>query len=327
MIESYAYFSEKEENDKRKIRISIEFLKSKSDSSIQIANYISRHFFSFNKNIINNIMLLPTDDIVDILIRYNDMTASKSDIIKLCGSSNTGPMFVLYQVLISLSGISKLLDNGFIEYVNDCFAVYEDKIKTQVELISTKKFELCFCINLIALNNLNMNPIEYIRSDNNIKDNWLSYTVNKIENKFQIKLDINNLTNTIICKSIEDMNESKNNKSDPDIKKHDIDGFVVYQGRNAISNDILTFQWADGDDLWFHVRGYPGSHVVIKVRDSIPTETTIRKVAELAKKNSKAKDEGKVRVVYCKRKFVKKESGMNSGQVLVDSNNSYFLEV
>lgn len=120
--------------------------------------------------------------------------------------------------------------------------------------------------------------------------------------------------------------ESKGEKF-PDVKKVDIDGFTVYIGRNAKSNDYLTFNMANKEDLWFHVKGFPGSHVVVRIIDNLPTETTIKLVAALSKKNSKAAKEESATVVYCQRRFVKKEPGMNDGQVRVDYINAYEVKV
>jgi len=108
----------------------------------------------------------------------------------------------------------------------------------------------------------------------------------------------------------------------PDIKKVEIDGFIIYVGRDARSNDHLTFNIADKEDIWMHVKGVPGSHVVIRVRENLPTLELIRRAAELAKKNSKSDKEEKATVVYCQRRFVKKEQGMNDGQVRVDYINA-----
>jgi len=113
--------------------------------------------------------------------------------------------------------------------------------------------------------------------------------------------------------------ESKADK--PKIKKYEIDGFIVYQGKDSESNDYLTLEIAKEEDLWFHAKGVPGSHVVIKVKDKLPTEPVIKKVAEIAAKNSKSKEES-VLVVYCKKKFVTKSPGMNVGQVKVDYMNA-----
>jgi predicted ribosome quality control (RQC) complex YloA/Tae2 family protein len=127
--------------------------------------------------------------------------------------------------------------------------------------------------------------------------------------------------------------ESKKDKF-PNIQKLEIDGFLVYVGKDAKSNDYLTFNISDGDDLWMHVKGVPGSHVVIKTKEinstkeiSVPTKEVIKKAAELAKKNSKADKQGKSTVVYCKRKFVRKRQGMNDGQVEVDYTNSEEIKV
>lgn len=125
-------------------------------------------------------------------------------------------------------------------------------------------------------------------------------------------------------KRLENFNEGK--KDRPNYKKLEIDGFIVYQGKDAISNDYVTLELSDENDIWFHAKGVPGSHILIKVKDRIPQQDVIKKVAELAAKNSKA-PEGEVTIVYCKKKFVKKESGMNVGQVKVDYTNAYEIKV
>ena len=113
----------------------------------------------------------------------------------------------------------------------------------------------------------------------------------------------------------------------PDIKKIEVDGYFIFVGKDAKSNDYLTFNIADKEDIWMHVKGVPGSHVVIRVRENLPIDLVIKKAAELAKKNSKASKDSKATVVYCQRKFVKKEPGMNDGQVRVDYINSYEITI
>ena len=113
----------------------------------------------------------------------------------------------------------------------------------------------------------------------------------------------------------------------PNIKKVEAEGFFIYIGRDSKSNDHLTFNIADKEDIWMHAKGVPGSHVVIRVRENLPTDQIIRYAAELAKKNSKASKYDNVTIVYCQRRFVKKESGMNDGQVRVDYINAYEIVV
>ena len=79
------------------------------------------------------------------------------------------------------------------------------------------------------------------------------------------------------------------------------------------------------DDLWFHAKGVPGSHVVIKSKEILPTPDIIEEVGKIAAKNSKSS--GKTTVVYCKTKFVKKTNDMKDGQVSVDYNNADEIEV
>jgi predicted ribosome quality control (RQC) complex YloA/Tae2 family protein len=120
-------------------------------------------------------------------------------------------------------------------------------------------------------------------------------------------------------KYIKSFFESKKGK--PNYKKHDIDGFVVYHGKDANANEHLTLEVANEDDIWMHAKGVPGSHVIIKIKDKVPTETTIQRAAMIAAANSKSSDD-MVKVVYCKKKYVTKEPGMNTGQVKVDYINA-----
>ena len=120
-------------------------------------------------------------------------------------------------------------------------------------------------------------------------------------------------------------NEGKKNKF-PNIKKVELDDFTIIIGKDAKSNDHLTFNMAKDDDIWLHVKGVPGSHVAIICNNSsLPTLSTIKVAAEFAKENSKANGISNTKVVYCKRKFVTKKSGLNDGQVLVDYNNSDYI--
>lgn len=48
------------------------------------------------------------------------------------------------------------------------------------------------------------------------------------------------------------------------------DGFHMYVGKNNLQNDELTFQFAKGNDWWFHAKGAPGSHVIVKA-DGVET--------------------------------------------------------
>lgn len=147
-------------------------------------------------------------------------------------------------------------------------------------------------------------PFSSIDEDTDFQE-WLSEMTNINESKIM---------------KFQQFNEGKKDKF-PNVKKIDVDGFIVYIGRDALSNDHLTFNMAQPEDYWLHAKGVPGSHVIIRVRENLPTKEVIKKVAEITAKNSKSKDD-KTTVVYCQRRFVKKEKGMNPGQVRVDYVNA-----
>lgn len=112
----------------------------------------------------------------------------------------------------------------------------------------------------------------------------------------------------------------------PNYQTLQIGDFKVYRGRDALANEYVTFQLADENDLWFHAKGVPGSHLVIKVDDKLVTPEIIKQAAEIVAKNSKTKEK-EVQVVYCQKKFVTKVQGTNLGQVNVDYINTEEITV
>lgn len=98
--------------------------------------------------------------------------------------------------------------------------------------------------------------------------------------------------------------KKKEKKSSPQTLK--IDGYTVYIGKNNLQNDRVTFEIAEGGDLWLHVKSYHGSHVIIVCGGKEPPLSTIEKAASYAAYMSAARDSGKVEVDYTMRKFVKR---------------------
>ncbi len=99
-------------------------------------------------------------------------------------------------------------------------------------------------------------------------------------------------------------------------RRFELDGFPIYVGRNARQNEQVTFRRAGPDDLWLHVRGLPGSHVVIKrSRREVP-ESVVQYAAELAAYYSRARDrEDQVPVDVTERRFVRRMRGKHPGMV------------
>jgi predicted ribosome quality control (RQC) complex YloA/Tae2 family protein len=93
------------------------------------------------------------------------------------------------------------------------------------------------------------------------------------------------------------------------------DGFTILVGRNSRQNDVVTFRRAQGDDWWFHARGVPGAHVVVRSRGQSLPPDTIRRAAELAAYYSRFRDESDVLVDYTRRRHVRRIPGAAPGLV------------
>jgi predicted ribosome quality control (RQC) complex YloA/Tae2 family protein len=88
-------------------------------------------------------------------------------------------------------------------------------------------------------------------------------------------------------------------------------------GTNATQNDALLRK-ASPQDLWFHVKGIPGPHVILRCHDKqIPPVEVIREAAQLAAAGSKARDETRVEVSYTQVKYVRKPKGSPPGLVIL----------
>lgn len=103
------------------------------------------------------------------------------------------------------------------------------------------------------------------------------------------------------------------------------DGFDIYVGKNNIQNDYLTTKFAVGSDIWMHVKNIPGSHVIIKSKNGIVSDTALLEGALLAAFFSKAKHSSNVPVDYTEKKNVKKPSGAKPGMVVYYTNKTIYV--
>lgn len=104
--------------------------------------------------------------------------------------------------------------------------------------------------------------------------------------------------------------------------------FEVWVGKSSDSNDLLTMKYAKPNDLWFHVRGASGSHVVLKVGTgkAQPSRQAIREAASIAAYYSKMKTAGTVPIAYCLRKYIRKPKGAQAGSVVMEREKLVFVE-
>lgn len=103
------------------------------------------------------------------------------------------------------------------------------------------------------------------------------------------------------------------------------DGFHIYVGKNNYQNDELTFHFATGNDWWFHTKGIPGSHVIIKSDGKDVPDKTFEEAARLAAYYSKGNGQDKVEIDYTQKKNVKKPSGAKPGFVVYYTNYSMMI--
>ncbi len=104
------------------------------------------------------------------------------------------------------------------------------------------------------------------------------------------------------------------------------DGFHMYVGKNNFQNEELTFRLATGQDWWFHAKGVPGSHVIVKTEGQELPDRTFEEAGRLAAYYSKNRDSEKVEVDYLQRKNVKKPGGSKPGFVVYYTNYSLVID-
>ena len=94
-------------------------------------------------------------------------------------------------------------------------------------------------------------------------------------------------------------------------------GSHVYVGRNSKENDELTLHFASPNDLFFHVRESPGSHVILRSNGTKHLQTDIVKAASIAAYFSKMRNSKTVPVSYTEIKYVRKPRKAKSGTVVL----------
>ena len=104
------------------------------------------------------------------------------------------------------------------------------------------------------------------------------------------------------------------------------DGFDMFVGKNNFQNDELTFQIAGPNDMWFHAKKAPGSHVIVRRnRDEEIPDNTYLEAARLAAFYS-AVESDKVEIDYTERKNLKKPPAAALGYVIYHTNYSVVVE-
>ena len=94
------------------------------------------------------------------------------------------------------------------------------------------------------------------------------------------------------------------------------DGFEILIGRNQRQNHELTFSTARGSDIWMHLLGWEGPHVIVrKPRDKDVPLQTLLDAAHLMVYYSKIRGTDYAEVIYTQRKHVRPVKGGAPGLV------------
>ena len=104
------------------------------------------------------------------------------------------------------------------------------------------------------------------------------------------------------------------------------DGYHIYVGKNNLQNEELTFHFASGNDWWFHAKGIPGSHVIVKTNGEELPDRTFEEAGKLAAYYSKNRGSEKIEIDYIEKKHVKKPKGGKPGFVVYYTNYSLMID-
>ena len=94
-------------------------------------------------------------------------------------------------------------------------------------------------------------------------------------------------------------------------------GFRVRVGRNNVMNDALT-KSAAKNDLWFHVKKFSGSHVILYTEGREPGDEDYTEAARIAARHSSVRAGNNVEVDYTRVRNVRKPAGSKPGYVIYD---------
>jgi len=106
---------------------------------------------------------------------------------------------------------------------------------------------------------------------------------------------------------------------EPALHKHELPGgWTVFAGKTDADNDFLSLKLAKPNDRWFHVRGMPGSHVILSGPEGEQASKEVLKTAAaIAAYYSKARRGGEVAVSCTEARFVTKPHRAKPGSVQI----------
>ncbi len=121
------------------------------------------------------------------------------------------------------------------------------------------------------------------------------------------------------------ISKKKKKKHKPQYEAYEIDGAIIYVGKNNLQNEYITHKLAHKTDYFMHVKDMPGAHVIIRYHEEL-TETIIRTAAQLAAYYSKGRLSSSVPVDYTLVKNIRKVPGSKFGFVTYDNQKTIYID-
>lgn len=172
---------------------------------------------------------------------------------------------------------------------------------------------------LLELTVESKSELDYLLSVQNSLD-----IVNSETDLMQIKTE---LVESGYIRGKADRNKQKKQAKSKPLHYISSDGFHMYVGKNNFQNEELTFKFANGNDMWFHAKQMPGSHVIVKLEgaEELP-DRTYEEAARLAAYYSTGNTAPKVEIDYTAKKNLKKPPKAKPGFVIYHTNYSMSIE-
>lgn len=172
------------------------------------------------------------------------------------------------------------------------------------------------------------NSLDHLLNQIEITENQIAYLKlviiqteqASVEDAKEIKEEL--ITRKIIRPSKKKKQEKKAKRPNYLVIEFDEDN-TIFVGKNNIQNDTLTFKVAKKDDLWLHVAGTFGSHVILKSNNQ--SDEALELAAKLAAYFSDARNGSNVEVNYTEIKNIKKIPGANPGMVRFSTHSSIYV--
>lgn len=203
----------------------------------------------------------------------------------------------------NLKNVTILLDPKFtvLENSNRYFKKYQ-KMKASLSYINEQE-------------EITKNEIEYFKI--------LQYQISDCSINEALEIQDELINNKYLFKHID--NKPKK-KQKPKLLTYILDNNTeITVGKNNIQNEYLTHKLALPNEMWFHIKGGEGSHVVLHNSGEL-TEEEIRTSAMLAAYYSKFKNSSSVQVDYTRIKFIKKIPGKRNCFVTYTHQHTIYID-